>query len=66
MTTGRVLIALLVEEQLRAVLCKKQRWALVRANLRGFKPFSAAYGFLAGEETDPSGVSRMQPEPVFA
>lgn len=40
----------LVEEQLRALLRKKEPWALVRANLRGFKSFSAAYGFLAGEE----------------
>jgi PleD family two-component response regulator len=40
----------LVEEQLRAVLRKKGPWALVRANLRGFKAFSTAYGFLAGEE----------------
>jgi diguanylate cyclase (GGDEF)-like protein len=40
----------LVEEQLRALLRKKDAWALVRANLRGFKAFNAAYGFLAGEE----------------
>ena len=40
----------LVEEQLRALLGKKDSWALVRANLRGFNPFSAAYGVLAGEE----------------
>lgn len=40
----------LVEEQLRALLRKKDAWALVRANLRGFKAFSTAYGFLAGEE----------------
>lgn len=40
----------LVEEQLRALLRKKEPWALVRAHLRGFKPFNAAYGFLAGEE----------------
>jgi len=40
----------LVEEQLRALLRKKEPWALVRANLRGFKAFSTAYGFLAGEE----------------
>src|SRR5512143_2785574 len=40
----------LVEEQLRALLHKKEAWALVRANLRGFKAFSTAYGFLAGEE----------------
>jgi diguanylate cyclase (GGDEF)-like protein len=40
----------LVEEQLRALLRKKAAWALVRANLRGFKAFNTAYGFLAGEE----------------
>ncbi len=40
----------LVEEQLRALLRRKEPWALVRANLRGFKAFSTAYGFLAGEE----------------
>jgi len=40
----------LVEEQLRTLLRKKDAWALVRANLRGFKAFNTAYGFLAGEE----------------
>lgn len=40
----------LVEEQLRALLRKKEPWALVRANLRSFKAFNTAYGFLAGEE----------------
>ena len=40
----------LVEEQLRALLRKQEPWALVRANLRGFKAFITAYGFLAGEE----------------
>jgi diguanylate cyclase (GGDEF)-like protein len=40
----------LVEEQLRALLRKKEPWALVRANLRGFKAFNTIYGFLAGEE----------------
>lgn len=40
----------LVEEQLRALLRRKEPWALVRANLRGFKAFNTAYGFLAGEE----------------
>jgi DNA-binding response OmpR family regulator len=40
----------LVEEQLRALLRRKEPWALLRANLRGFKAFSTAYGFLAGEE----------------
>jgi len=40
----------LVEEQLRTVLRRKEPWALIRANLRGFKAFNTAYGFLAGEE----------------
>jgi diguanylate cyclase (GGDEF)-like protein len=40
----------LVEEQLRALLRRKDSWALVRASLRGFKAFNTAYGFLAGEE----------------
>ena len=40
----------LVEEQLRALLRRKEPWALVRAHLRGFKAFNTAYGFLAGEE----------------
>jgi DNA-binding response OmpR family regulator len=40
----------LVEEQLRALLRRKDAWALVRANLHGFKAFNTAYGFLAGEE----------------
>jgi DNA-binding response OmpR family regulator len=40
----------LVEEQLRALLRKTEPWALLRANLRGFKAFNTAYGFLAGEE----------------
>jgi DNA-binding response OmpR family regulator len=40
----------LVEEQLRSLLRKTDPWALVRANLRGFKAFNTAYGFLAGEE----------------
>lgn len=40
----------LVEEQLRALLRRKDPWALLRANLRGFRAFSTAYGFLAGEE----------------
>ncbi len=40
----------LVEEQLRALLRKKEPWTLVRANLRGFKAFTTVYGFLAGEE----------------
>jgi diguanylate cyclase (GGDEF)-like protein len=40
----------LVEEQLRELLRRQDEWALMRANLRGFKAFNAAYGFLAGEE----------------
>ena len=40
----------LVEEQLRLLLRKKEPWALIRANLRQFKAFNTAYGFLAGEE----------------
>ena len=40
----------LVEEQLRSLLRRTDSWALVRANLRGFKAFNTAYGFLAGEE----------------
>jgi DNA-binding response OmpR family regulator len=40
----------LVEEQLRALLRRKEPWTLLRANLRGFKAFGTAYGFLAGEE----------------
>ena len=40
----------LVEEQLRALLRKQDPWALIRANLRGFKAFHTVYGFLAGEE----------------
>jgi PleD family two-component response regulator len=40
----------LVEEQLRELLRRHDEWALIRANLRGFKTFNTAYGFLAGEE----------------
>ncbi|HZY41099.1 MAG TPA: response regulator, partial [Anaerolineae bacterium] len=40
----------LIEEQLRALLRRTDEWALVRSSLRGFRAFSAAYGFLAGEE----------------
>ena len=40
----------LVEEQLRGLLRKQDPWALIRANLRGFKAFNSLYGFLAGEE----------------
>jgi diguanylate cyclase (GGDEF)-like protein len=40
----------LVDEQLRALLRKKEPWTLLRATLRNFKAFNATYGFLAGEE----------------
>lgn len=40
----------LVEEQLRALLRKKEAWVLLRANLRGFRVFNTVYGFLAGED----------------
>jgi PleD family two-component response regulator len=40
----------LVEEQLRALLRRTDEWALIRSSLRGYRAFSAAYGFLAGEE----------------
>jgi PleD family two-component response regulator len=40
----------LVEEQLRALLRRTDEWALIRSSLRGYKAFSASYGFLAGEE----------------
>ncbi len=40
----------LIEEQLRQLLRRQDDWALIRSNLRGFKPFNTVYGFLAGEE----------------
>jgi PleD family two-component response regulator len=40
----------LIEEQLRALLHRTDGWALIRSSLCGFRAFSAAYGFLAGEE----------------
>lgn len=40
----------LIDEQLRALLRRTDDWALIRSSLRGFRAFSAAYGFLAGEE----------------
>ena len=40
----------LVEDRLRELLKSRDEWALIRISLRGFKPFSAVYGFLAGEE----------------
>jgi PleD family two-component response regulator len=40
----------LIDEQLRALLRRTDDWALIRSSLRGFRAFSAVYGFLAGEE----------------
>lgn len=40
----------LIEDQLRELLRRTDEWALIRSNLRGFKTFTDAYGFLAGEE----------------
>ena len=40
----------LVEERLRELLRGQGDWALIRATLRGFKPFSDVYGFLAADE----------------
>ncbi len=40
----------LIEERLRELLRTPSDWALMRLSLRGFKPFSDVYGFLAGEE----------------
>jgi len=40
----------LIEERLRDLLKAPPSWALMRLSLRGFKPFTDAYGFLAGEE----------------
>lgn len=40
----------LIEEQLRGILRRKDAWAIVRLSLNGFRPFSDADGFLAGEE----------------
>jgi len=40
----------LIEERLRELLAAPPGWALMRLSLRGFKPFSDVYGFLAGEE----------------
>jgi PleD family two-component response regulator len=40
----------LIEEQLRSILRRKDAWAIVRLSLNGFRPFSDADGFLAGEE----------------
>lgn len=42
--------AYLIEEQLRELLKSPLGWALMRLSLRGFKPFTDVYGFLAGEE----------------
>jgi PleD family two-component response regulator len=41
----------LVEERLRELLRDEDsEWALIRATLRGFRPFVDVYGFLAGDE----------------
>ncbi len=40
----------LIEERLRELLKAESAWALMRLSLRGFKPFTDVYGFLAGEE----------------
>ncbi len=40
----------LIEDQLRELLTRTDEWALIRSNLQGFKAFTTAYGFLAGEE----------------
>ncbi|HLF25173.1 MAG TPA: response regulator [Anaerolineae bacterium] len=40
----------LVEDRLRELLAARSNWALMRLSLRGFKPFTDVYGFLAGEE----------------
>ena len=40
----------LIEDQLRELLRRTDEWALIRSNLQGFKAFTTAYGFLAGEE----------------
>lgn len=42
--------AYLIEERLRELLKAPPGWALMRLSLRGFKPFTDVYGFLAGEE----------------
>lgn len=39
----------LIEDRLRELLRSENEWALIRSNLRGFKAFTDAYGFLAGE-----------------
>lgn len=40
----------LIEDRLRELLTAPPGWALMRLSLRGFKPFTDVYGFLAGEE----------------
>lgn len=40
----------LIEERLRELLTAASDWALMRLSLRGYKPFTDVYGFLAGEE----------------
>lgn len=41
----------LIEEELRQLLRRRDtNWAMLRINIRHFKPFNDLYGFLAGEE----------------
>ena len=40
----------LIEERLRELLKDESAWALMRLSMRGFRPFTDVYGFLAGEE----------------
>ncbi|HEY4690930.1 MAG TPA: response regulator [Anaerolineae bacterium] len=40
----------LIEERLRELLQAPYAWAMMRLSLRGYKPFTDVYGFLAGEE----------------
>jgi PleD family two-component response regulator len=40
----------LIEERLRELLTAASDWALMRLSLRGYRPFTDVYGFLAGEE----------------
>jgi len=42
--------AYLIEERMRELMQADSGWALMRLSLRGFKPFTDVYGFLAGEE----------------
>ena len=40
----------LIEERLRELLVATQPWVMMRLGMRGYKPFTDVYGFLAGEE----------------